>query len=73
MDGFKATAEIREQEKATGRHLPIIAMTAHAMQGDEERCRAAGMDAYISKPIKSAELLGLLDKYCNSSVTDVAT
>jgi CheY-like chemotaxis protein len=43
------------------------------MQGDEERCLAAGMDAYISKPIKSAELLGLLDKYCNSPVTDVAT
>jgi signal transduction histidine kinase/CheY-like chemotaxis protein len=73
MDGFEATAEIREQEKATGRHLPIVAMTAHAMKGDAERCLAAGMDAYISKPINPAEFLALLDKHCSSSVTDVPT
>jgi CheY-like chemotaxis protein len=69
MDGFEATAKIREQEEATGRHLPIIAMTAHAMKGDEERCLAAGMDAYVSKPINPAEMFAVVDKYGHSSVT----
>jgi CheY-like chemotaxis protein len=73
MDGFEATAEIRAQEKDTGRHLPIIAMTAHAMKGDEERCLAAGMDAYISKPIDSARLFALIDEVHNSSLTRPST
>ena len=51
MDGFAATAAIRQQEQQTGAHLPIIALTAHAMKGDAERCLAAGMDAYVSKPL----------------------
>jgi CheY-like chemotaxis protein len=51
MDGLKATAVIREQERQRGGHLPIIALTAHAMKGDEERCFAAGMDGYVSKPV----------------------
>lgn len=56
MGGFEATAAIRQQEKQRGEHIPIIAMTAHAMAGDRERCIAAGMDDYVSKPIQSTVL-----------------
>jgi CheY-like chemotaxis protein/HPt (histidine-containing phosphotransfer) domain-containing protein len=56
MSGLEATAKIREREHATGGHLPIIALTAYAMKGDRERCLEAGMDGYVSKPIRSAEL-----------------
>ena len=56
MSGIEATRAIREAEKATGAHVPIIAMTAHAMEGDRERCLEAGMDAYLSKPIQAAAL-----------------
>ena len=56
MDGFEATGIIREREKSSGTHLPIIAMTAHSMKGDEERCLAAGMDGYVSKPIQVEQL-----------------
>ncbi|MDA8406854.1 MAG: response regulator [Deltaproteobacteria bacterium] len=56
MDGFEATTAIREKEKSTGTHIPIVAMTAHAMVGDKERCLDVGMDGYISKPISSKEL-----------------
>jgi signal transduction histidine kinase/CheY-like chemotaxis protein len=63
MDGFEATAAIRLREQGTGRHLPIIAMTAHAMRGDQERCLAAGMDGYIPKPIRVQELIALLERF----------
>jgi two-component system sensor histidine kinase/response regulator len=56
MDGLQATARIRERELGTGAHIPIIAVTAHAMKGDRERCVAAGMDGYIAKPINPGEL-----------------
>ena len=62
MGGFEATARIRDQEQKTGKHLPIIAMTAHAMKGDRERCLASGMDGYVSKPILAAELFRAIDE-----------
>ena len=60
VGGFEATALIREAERSNGRHIPIIAMTAHAMQGDRERCLIAGMDAYIAKPISAKEVAEVL-------------
>jgi PAS domain S-box-containing protein len=62
MDGFEATSEIREKEKRTGGHIPIIAMTAHALKGDQERCVAAGMDGYVSKPIRTSELFFAVER-----------
>ena len=62
MDGFQATAAIRERERSTGRRQNIVALTAHAMKGDEERCMAAGMDGYLSKPIQLNRLSEVLEK-----------
>jgi CheY-like chemotaxis protein len=56
MSGFEATAAIRGRERQTGQHIPILALTAHAMKGDRERCLAAGMDGYVAKPIRASEL-----------------
>jgi CheY-like chemotaxis protein len=61
MDGFEATAAIRAWEKETGRRIPIIAMTAHAMKGDRENCLKAGMDGYLSKPFQAQELFDVLE------------
>ena len=63
MDGFEATALLRQKEQATGKHQPVVAMTALAMNGDRERCMAVGMDGYLSKPIRPQELDELLDSY----------
>jgi signal transduction histidine kinase/CheY-like chemotaxis protein len=63
MDGFEATAAIRKGERGTGIHLPVVALTAHAMKGDREKCLAGGMDGYLSKPIRPLELDELLQSY----------
>jgi len=62
MDGLETTAHIRKREEISGTHLPIIALTAHAMKGDEEKCLAAGMDAYVSKPIHAATLFRAIER-----------
>jgi CheY-like chemotaxis protein len=63
MDGLEATAAIRGKEKITGKHQPIIALTAHAMKGDREKCIACGMDGYLTKPIRPQELDDVLEDY----------
>ena len=73
MDGFEATAAIRESERGTGKHQPIIAMTAHAMKGDDDRCLNAGMDGYLTKPIRSEELHALLDGFSVNLATAEGT
>jgi CheY-like chemotaxis protein len=62
MDGFEATAFIREQEEESGGHIPLIAITAHAMRGDRERCLQAGFDGYVSKPVQFKELFDTIDR-----------
>jgi CheY-like chemotaxis protein len=66
MDGFEAAAAIREAEKVSGTHMPIVAITAHAMQGDREQCVKAGMDDYLTKPLDLGQLRALLHKYAQT-------
>ncbi len=63
MSGFEATTAIRERQQRTGERIPIIAVTAHALEGDRERCLAAGMDDYLSKPIRPSELDRVLEPF----------
>ncbi len=70
MDGFEATAQIRQFETRRGGHIPIIALTAGALSGDRERCLAAGMDAYVSKPFKTDELRQTLAQYADAPAFD---
>ncbi len=62
LNGMEATEEIRLRERTAGGHIPIIALTAHAMKGDRERCLASGMDGYVAKPIRDQELFGVLEQ-----------
>ncbi len=71
MGGFEATAAIRQQEAGTGRHQPIVAMTAHALHGDRERCLTAGFDGYIAKPISERELFLVIDGVIEASAVRV--
>jgi CheY-like chemotaxis protein len=70
MDGYEATAAIRNQERRTGAHQPIIALTANAMKGDEEKCLACGMDAYISKPVRVDRLLATMARVLPGAVNE---
>jgi two-component system sensor histidine kinase/response regulator len=72
VDGLEATRLIRKQEKETGIHQPIVALTAHAVKGDQERCEAAGMDGYLAKPIRPEELDAVLQKYMSGLHGEVA-
>jgi CheY-like chemotaxis protein len=67
MDGLEATRLIRASENAAGRHTPIIAMTANAMQGDKDKCMEAGMDGYLAKPFKLDELKAIVSQYKSES------
>jgi len=62
MDGFEATRALRERERRTGAHVPVVALTAHAMKGDRERCLAAGMDGYVAKPVEAEQLFATIEQ-----------
>jgi two-component system, sensor histidine kinase and response regulator len=72
MGGFEATAVIRAAEQQTGRHLRIVAMTAHAMTGDRERCLSAGMDGYLAKPIDPPALFAAVEKTVDGGISSAA-
>jgi CheY-like chemotaxis protein len=71
MDGFEATRAIRESERQTGEHMPVVALTAHAMKGDRERCLEAGMDDYVSKPIEARALFAAIERVVRRPVDDI--
>jgi CheY-like chemotaxis protein len=63
LDGYAAAVSIRQAERGTGKHVPIVAMTANALKGDREKCLAAGMDDYVAKPVRARELCAVLEKF----------
>ena len=69
IDGIEATKAIRMQEKQTGGHVPIVALTAYAMSGDEARCLSAGMDGYLAKPVRNDELIRVVESFTGRSTT----
>jgi two-component system, sensor histidine kinase and response regulator len=73
LDGLETTAAIRAKEKGSARHLPIVAMTAHAIKGDRETCLAAGMDSYLSKPVRADELFQLIENLISNQPTATQT
>jgi len=73
MDGLEATAAIRDKERSTGGHIPIVAMTAHSLAADERRCLEAGMDAYITKPIRTSELFAAIENFLATSGKNISS
>jgi len=73
MDGLEATRILREREKTSGQHVPIVAMTAYAMQGDREKCLEAGMDGYVPKPIHAQELFETIEDLFQKKDTDTVS
>jgi len=71
MDGHEATRRIRQLECSTGAHIPIVALTAHAMKGDRERCLTAGMDSYLTKPLASTELYQTIEDLLRQKTVEV--
>lgn len=67
MDGLEATSIIREIEKGTGKHIPIIGITAYAVKADKEKCLSAGMDNYMSKPFVKEEFYKMIDSYVSDN------
>jgi CheY-like chemotaxis protein len=70
MNGLEATTLIRQREAQTGSHIPIIALTAHALQGDRDQCLASGMDSYVPKPLRHLDLLKAIQACCPDTNTD---
>jgi CheY-like chemotaxis protein len=70
MDGFEATRRIREDERESDRHVPIVALTADAMQGDKEKCLQSGMDDYVNKPVKVATILAMMERFVRQHAPD---
>jgi CheY-like chemotaxis protein len=73
LDGYDATRTWREREQGTGRHVPIIALTANAMADERERCLAAGMDDYLAKPVRFDDLVATLARWRSAADTGIAT